>query len=155
MTKEDSFLEAIDQLYKTSRLLNEYESRPRKYGTEDELYMVEAQVINLIGEKKVTNITDIAREMNRTNSSASQNITRLVKKGIVEKHKSVHSSREINIVLTKKGYEIFQYHKNLDDKEYRSYLNKLDAYSAQDFENITHFLSVVNDNITHLLDKEK
>jgi len=73
MTKEDSFLEAIDQLYKTSRLLNEYESRPRKYGTEDELYMVEAHVINLIGEKKVTNITDIAREMNRTKES-SKNI---------------------------------------------------------------------------------
>ena len=152
MTKESAFLNAINKLYETSRLLNEYESIPRKYGTDDELFMVEAHIINLIGDKKVINITDIAKQMNRTKSSASQNITRLIKKGLVKKEKSIHSSREVSIMLTSKGEKVFQFHKNLDDREYNSYLSKLENYDAKDFENIDHFLAIVNENIINLLD---
>ncbi|WP_436861637.1 MarR family winged helix-turn-helix transcriptional regulator [Staphylococcus caeli] len=151
MTRENSFLSAIDKLYETSRLLNEYESIPRKYGTEDELFMVEAHIINLIGNNQVNNISGIAKQMNRTKSSASQNITRLVKKGLVKKEKSAHSSREISIILTPKGEQVFQFHKNLDDKELNSYLTKLENYNTKDFENIDHFLTIINENIIHLL----
>ena len=154
MTREETFLNAINKLYETSRLLNEYESQPRQYGTNDELFMVEAHIINLIGEKKVTNISDIAKQMNRTKSSASQNITRLVKKDLVKKEKSIHSSREVSIILTEKGEKVFRYHQNLDNSEYSTYLAKLTDYNAQDFENIERFLTIINDNLANLLNKD-
>ncbi|MCG7339501.1 MarR family transcriptional regulator [Staphylococcus sp. ACRSN] len=151
MTKENVFSNTIDTLYETSRLLNEYESKPRKYGTEDDLYMVEAHIINLIGDKKHINISDIAKYMNRTKSAASQNISRLVKKGLVEKRKSTNSSREVVIMLSSKGYTVYQYHKNLDKTEYEAYLAKLEHFSTDDFEKIEQFLSIVNDNLMYLL----
>ena len=62
MTRKTTFLKAIDQLYETAHLLNQYENIPRKYGTDDELYMVEAHMINLIGVNKVKNIAEIAKQ---------------------------------------------------------------------------------------------
>ncbi|ASF19926.2 MarR family transcriptional regulator [Staphylococcus saprophyticus] len=151
MTKKTTFLKAIDQLYETAHLLNQYENIPRKYGTDDELYMVEAHMINLIGVNKVMNISEIAKQMNRTKSAASQKITRLVQKGLVVKNKSTHSSREVSIELTDKGEKVFQYHQALDSNVYNTYLEKLETYDTKDFENIEHFLNMISENLNYLI----
>lgn len=50
MTREEVFSELMESLYEVSRNTSLYESIPRKYGSDDELYMVEAHTINLIGK---------------------------------------------------------------------------------------------------------
>ncbi len=52
MTRDEVFFELMESIYEVSRITSIYESIPRKYGTDDELYMVEAHTINLIGGTK-------------------------------------------------------------------------------------------------------
>lgn len=80
MEKEEIFYELMETLFETSRSISTYESIPRKYGTEDELYMIEAHTLNLIGDKIKTNTTEIAEITHRTKSAVSQMMDKLIKK---------------------------------------------------------------------------
>ena len=48
---KEGFYELMETIYETSRLISSYENIPRKYGTEDELYMIEVHTLNLIGDQ--------------------------------------------------------------------------------------------------------
>lgn len=70
----------MESVYEISRNTTAYESIPRKYGTDDELYMVEAHTINLIREKVKTNTSELATLTHKTKGAISQMIDKLIKK---------------------------------------------------------------------------
>lgn len=66
MEREQIFDEFMEILYKVSREVHAYDSIPRKYGTDDLLYMVEAHTIKLIGKNEFIGVTDIANITGKT-----------------------------------------------------------------------------------------
>lgn len=143
MTREETFSEMMEALYEFSRFMSSYESVPRKYGTEDELYMVEAHTINLIGSKTHTTITELTELTRKTKGSVSQMVDKLVKKDMVIKNKNPKDNREIFIELSDKGKVVFQYHKQLDKDEYKKILNKLGQFSTEDFAKYKEMASIL------------
>lgn len=133
MNKEEVFYEMMETVYEYSRKISSYESIPRQYGTVDEIYMVEAHTLNLIGDKIQTNITELAELTNKTKGALSQMVERLIKKEMVTKSKNPFDNREIIIQLTDKGKIVYDYHKELDKTEYSRLLNQLEEFSADDF----------------------
>ncbi|KXH86095.1 MarR family winged helix-turn-helix transcriptional regulator [Sporosarcina sp. HYO08] len=133
MDKEEVFYEMMETIYEYTRQMSAYESIPRKYGTEDEIYMVEAHTINLIGDKNQTNVSELAELANKTKGAISQMIERLIKKGMVSKSKNPLDNREVIIQLTDKGKTVYHFHKKLDQKEYRRLLMGLEEFTAEDF----------------------
>jgi DNA-binding MarR family transcriptional regulator len=144
MDREKIFNELMETIYETTRLVNDYQSVPRTYGTEDELYMVEAHTLNLIGDKITTNTSEIAAITNRTKGAVSQMIDKLVKKDLVLKYKNPDNHREVIIELTPKGKIVYDYHKKLDTEEYRKHLQNLDQFTEDDFKKYILISNIIN-----------
>ncbi|WP_010676654.1 MarR family winged helix-turn-helix transcriptional regulator [Bacillus timonensis] len=147
----ETFNELMETLYETSRLISTYESIPRKYGTEDELYMVEVHTLNLIGDMKKTNTSELAEITNRTKSAVSQMVDKLIKKELASKYRNPHNFRELIIELTPKGKIVYEYHKNLDKEEYGKYLKNLGYFTNEDFQKMITFLKIYNNGISNSL----
>lgn len=133
MTREEVFSELMESLYEISRKIASYESVPRKYGTEDELYMVEAHTINLIGNKIQTTSTELTELTNKTKGAISQMVDKLSKKEMIMKSKNPKDNREVILELSEKGKIVYEYHKKLDTEEYKKLLTKLNGFSDEDF----------------------
>jgi len=133
MTREEVFSELMESIYEISRKIASYESVPRKYGTEDELYMVEAHTINLIGNKIQTTSTELTELTNKTKGAISQMVDKLTKKEMIIKSKNPKDNREVILELSEKGKIVYEYHKKLDAGEYKKLLTKLDGFSEEDF----------------------
>lgn len=133
MNREEIFHDLMETIYELSRKIHSYESIPRKYGTEDELYMVEAHTINLIGDHSQTTTSELANLTHKTKGAISQMIDKLIKKDLVTKFKNPNDNREIIIELTKKGEKVYEFHKELDKKEYSFLLDNLTEFSTKDF----------------------
>ncbi|WP_066322268.1 MarR family transcriptional regulator [Bacillus sp. FJAT-29814] len=144
MDREKIFYELMETIYETTRLVSDYQSVPRTYGTEDELYMVEAHTLNLIGDKKTTNTSEIAAITNRTKGAVSQMIDKLVKKDLVMKYKNPDNHREVKIELTPKGKIVYGYHKELDAEEYRKHLKNLAQFTDDDFKKYIMISKIIN-----------
>lgn len=147
MKREEVVYQLMESIYEVSRNISSYESIPRKYGTDDELYMVEAHTINLIGEKIKTNTSELAKLTNKTKGAISQMVYKLIKKDLVLKYKNPINSREVIIELSEKGKQVFQHHKKLDKMEYTKILNQLDEFSTEDFIKFIKISSIVSDII--------
>ncbi|MDQ0970819.1 DNA-binding MarR family transcriptional regulator [Neobacillus niacini] len=143
MDREKVFHELMETLYETTRLMSDYHSVPRTYGTEDELYMVEAHTLNLIGDQIKTNTSEIAAMTNRTKGAISQMIDKLVKKGLVAKYKNPDNHREMIIELTPKGKIVYNYHKKLDTEEFRKPLKNLEHLTTEDFQKFIIMLKTI------------
>ncbi|MFE0561822.1 MarR family winged helix-turn-helix transcriptional regulator [Priestia megaterium] len=150
-TREEVFNELIESIYEVSRSTSAYESIPRKYGTEDELYMVEAHTINLIGEKSKVSPSYLAKLTNKTKGAISQMVDKLLKKGLVIKYKNPTNNREVIIELSDKGKQAYKYHKELDQIEYGRMLSRLNQFSTEDLINFTKIASEINDHVKNLI----
>lgn len=133
MSKEKAFYKMMEVIYEVARKVNAYANIPRKYGVEEELYMVEVHTINVIGEKKHTNVSQIAKATFKTKGAVSQMIDKLIKKDIVVKYKNPEDNREVILELTEKGQKIYEYHKQKDKVAFDRYLSRLDEFTEEDF----------------------
>lgn len=147
MKRDEIIFQLMDSIYEVSRVTSLYESVPRKYGTDDELYMVEAHTINLIGERVKTNTSELAELTKKTKGAISQMVNKLKKKDLVIKYKNPTDSREIIIELSEKGKQVFEYHKELDKIEYTKILNQLDEFTTEDLYKFIKISSIIS-NIT-------
>ncbi|MGG1658310.1 MarR family winged helix-turn-helix transcriptional regulator [Brevibacillus sp. NRS-1366] len=143
MTREEVFFELMETIYELSRKISSYESVPRKYGTEDELYMVEAHTINLIGNKVQTTTSELSKLTNKTKGAISQMVDKLIKKDLVVKQKNPLDNREVIIALTEKGKTVYEFHRELDKMEYGRFLSKLDKFSTEDFHTYIQISSTI------------
>ncbi|OXS72173.1 hypothetical protein B1B04_16820 [Lysinibacillus sp. KCTC 33748] len=155
MDKEEIFYELMETIYETSRVINSYESIPRKYGIDDELYMIEVHTLNVIGDQVKTTTSEIAEIKNCTKSAVSQMVDKLIKKDLVVKYRNPDNYRELNIELTPKGKLVYDYHKKLDLEEYRNYLKNLEQFTAEDFEKYITLLNVINRRTQSVLNDKK
>lgn len=144
----DQFMET---LYKTSRLINTYESIPRSYGTDDELYMVEVHTLDMIGSNQRITISEIARITDRTKSAVSQNVDKLIKKDLLIKYRNPNNSREMILELTEKGEIVYAHHKKLDEVEYGKHMQNLNEFTTEDFQTFINIADGFNKGIKRAL----
>lgn len=145
MEREQIFDDLMEVLYKISRDFYAYDSVPRKYGTNDLLYMVEAHTIKIIGKKESIGVTDIANITGKTKGAVSQIVEKLAEKKIIIKEKDTEDNRRIKLALTEKGQKIYKFHKELDKENYRLILDKLGNISADEFLICNKILVKINE----------
>ncbi|MEI3614371.1 MarR family winged helix-turn-helix transcriptional regulator [Pseudogracilibacillus sp. SO30301A] len=144
MDRKAVFNELMETLYETSRLISKYESIPRKYGTEDELFMMEAHTLDLIGNHTKITTSEMAEITNRTKSAVSQIVHKLTKKGLVVKYRNPNNHRELFIELTAKGHVVYEYHRKLDEKEYGKHLKNLEDFTTEEFQAFIRLIKILN-----------
>jgi len=94
-------------------LITLYQGISRYYQSSIPLFPAEVHLMLHI-EEGITSITELANHEKKTKSAISQIVTRIHKKGLVEKCPGEASRREIVLKLTEEGKKITRYHKDID-----------------------------------------
>lgn len=100
----------------------------RKYGLDELLYPAEIHTIMMIGERKNSGVSGLARKAGITKGAVSQMVNRLENKGLIKKYRHPDNSKRVILDLTNKGKVAFFSHKRLHeetDRKLYAYLNML------------------------------
>lgn len=90
-------------------LMAEYDSLPHHYGN-NVLYQAEAYVVNRIGDNPDITTTELAVQLNKTNSACSQIVKKLIGKGLVVQSRNMTNRRLYNLRLTPDGEQLYEDH---------------------------------------------
>ena len=124
-------------------------SAPHDFDTGIPLYRAEIHTVRAIGENPGINVTALAGRMGVTKGAASQMISKLVKKGLVEKKDAEDNERETLLELTDLGLRGHRAH----ERFHMDMLEQVRTYFGDSFpEKIDMFITVLTD-LNNLLDK--
>ena len=139
---------ALDILYIMSYLWN---TQSHDYGSPVEFSLMDVHVLEYISTHPGCIITDISNYYKLTLSAASKVVTRLVKKGVIEKCPAPGNKKNINMILTPLGLECLQFHAQHDEDYYGGKLDRLRTQYSD--EELSAFFDVMNTYL-HLVQDE-
>lgn len=114
-----------DELYKFVVRYNEYINLARDYGTGELIGMVEVHTLTHIADNPGITVTEVAKLWERTLGAASQNVSKLVKKGLVRREKEKDNAKTVHLYATEKGEALATAHKVYDNLDITETLKDL------------------------------
>lgn len=137
MTREEKLALAFKRLV---HVLTTGKRTPHEFG-DTVLYAAEVHVLEIIGENPGITATDIVNDMQVTKGAISQIVSKLRRKGLVQKSSRTGNVKIQEIHLTEKGMEVFLLHDEYD----RELMQKMEAELKKCRpEDIRIFTSMVN-----------
>lgn len=140
MEKKNQIKETISLIMKYNRQMYEYGKDFRSYGTDKMLRVDQMSIINLIGDNPKCNLKLIAQSTDSNISTVSLQVARLVKLGLLEKHRSSMNQREIVLSLSGEGMKAYEFHKKLDQNWSDTVESLLSGYTKEELAVINAFL---------------
>lgn len=140
MEKKNQIQETISLIMKYNRQMYEYGKDFRSYGTDKMLRVDQMSIINLIGDNPKCNLKLIAQSTDSNISTVSLQVARLVKLGLLEKHRSSMNQREIVLSLSGEGMKAYEFHKKLDQNWSDTVESLLSGYTKEELAVINAFL---------------
>ena len=140
MEKKNQIQETISLIMKYNRQMYEYGKDFRSYGTDKMLRVDQMSIINLIGDNPKCNLKLIAQSTDSNISTVSLQVARLVKLGLLEKHRSSMNQREIVMSLSGEGMKAYEFHKKLDQNSSAPVESLLSGYTKEELAVINAFL---------------
>ena len=140
MEKKNQNQETISLIMKYNRQMYEYGKDFRSYGTDKMLRVDQMSIINLIGDNPKCNLKLIAQSTDSNISTVSLQVARLVKLGLLEKHRSSMNQREIVLSLSGEGMKAYEFHKKLDQNWSDTVESLLSGYTKEELAVINAFL---------------
>lgn len=104
----------VNILYKFVNLMNFYAKNKHSSKIDKELTMTEIHMLVDISESENVTVTEIAKATNRTKGAVSQIITKLEKKGYIEKNSDTKDAKISFLTLSATGKAISDEHKRHD-----------------------------------------
>lgn len=105
------------------------------------LYPSELHLILFIRTEEDTNATRMAGKLGITKGAISQNLSRLEKKGILQKIKDPYNKNELTIDFTPLGIEVLNHYLSMTAQLHRHYDEYLASLNDHDRDVISSFLS--------------
>lgn len=112
----------------------------RDFGTGHELHRAEIHTIDAIGRHEGINNSELSEVMDVTKGATSQMVSKLVRKGLVQKQPSAVSAREVELRLTKLGRIAFENHEQFEDEMFAALSAHFGDSLAADTERLTSAL---------------
>lgn len=140
MEKKNQIQETISLIMKYNRQMYEYGKDFRSYGTDKMLRVDQMSIINLIGDNPKCNLKLIAQSTDSNISTVSLQVARLVKLGLLEKHRSSMNQREIVLSLSGEGMKAYEFYKKLDQNWSDTVESLLSGYTKEELAVINAFL---------------
>ena len=140
MEKKNQIQETISLIMKYNRQMYEYGKDFRSYGTDKMLRVDQMSIINLMGDKPPCNLKLLAQSTDSNISTVSLQVARLVKLGLLEKHRSSMNQREIVLSLSGEGMKAYEFHKKLDQNWSDTVESLLSGYTKEELAVINAFL---------------
>ncbi|PJC86911.1 MarR family transcriptional regulator [Vibrio sp. HA2012] len=129
----------IAKFQKIARLHAQIEEMPIILENGCEVTTREIHTIDSIGKGQFSKVTDLSKYFGITKSAASQIVTKLERKRLVQKSASPHSGKEILLTLTEDGWNAFYLHQRIHGEQreiLEQDLNKLSEEKIQVFKEV-------------------
>lgn len=117
----------------------------RDYGNGDKMNMAEIHTLSLIADHPGISVSGVSKMWNRTLSAASQNINKLLKKGLIVKRKEAGNNKTIHLYVTQSGQILSDQHKAYDKAELTRLTESL--LEAHTFDELKTALKVLETGI--------
>ena len=129
----DLFMKLIDEFDQGCDLTEEYDALLHNYnGTI--LFQAESQMIKMIGNHPGITASEISKSFGKTGSASSQLIRKLKEKGWVRQERNQENNRLYNLYLTESGSEIYENHRQFEERCYLRTFHSLDRFSDDRFK---------------------
>ena len=119
MSKDKTLMNILTIRRKTSSLYQKFLSTPREYFPGEKLLMREVHVLIKIGFDGIDNVSELANKMGVTNGAVSQYLSKLEKKGFINRIQDSNDKRQFSVVLTEKGKQLYNLHTAEDKQNYK------------------------------------
>ncbi|ABA89906.1 winged helix-turn-helix transcriptional regulator, MarR family [Syntrophotalea carbinolica DSM 2380] len=147
-------MERIRQLQQLAHKLARVEDLPIEVDKELAISTREAHTIQAIGEQAALCVKDIATRFGVTKSAASQMVSKLARKGFIDKQLSAHSNKELRISLTPLGWQAFRAHEQAHAKDLSRIVERMQSFSAGDIATLEELLHIFDDVADERLTEE-
>ena len=118
----------IGKFARLSKLWQQIEKQPRRFGIDEDLHSSEIHMIEAIGAHKAVCVSDMARLLGVTKGAISQTIKKLGHNGLVTKYPDPANSSRVMLALPAKGKVAFYAHLHwheVMDGGFKEYLTQL------------------------------
>ena len=153
-TKEELIRHTIRQLLQVARKYSRTEELPIPVAEGIGISTAEAHTIQAVGEGEQVRGIDIAKRLGISKSAASQMVSKLIKKGFMEKRQSPENSKEFPLYLTELGWMGFKAHEKFHGKDMEYLIKSLDSFSLSQISTISVLLEALGSVMDERLSKK-
>ena len=139
----EQYKELLQRFDKGYELCYEYDSMPHQYGDEV-LYQSEMHFLEVVGDTPSITITVISQQLGKTKSACSQMVRKLVKKELLTQERNEKNNREYYLNLTERGKEIYEVHKEFDEKCMQRTYKSLADFSEEELQSYISVQKTLN-----------
>ena len=141
MTKEEKLALAFKRLV---HVLTTGKRTPYEFG-DTALYAAEVHVLEMIGTNPGITATDIVNNMQVTKGAISQIVSKLHRKGLVQKSSRKGNMKTQEITLTDKGMEVFLLHEEYEGELMQKMNAELKKCRPEDIRIFTSMINTLAD----------
>ena len=139
----EQYKELLQSFDKGYELCYEYDSMPHQYGDEV-LYQSEMHFLEVVGDTPSITITVISQQLGKSKSACSQMVRKLVKKELLTQERNEKNNREYYLNLTERGKEIYEVHKEFDEKCMQRTYKSLADFSEEELRSYISVQKTLN-----------
>ncbi|MFZ5568806.1 MAG: MarR family winged helix-turn-helix transcriptional regulator [Thermodesulfobacteriota bacterium] len=137
--KTQTIAQLMLQFYRIVNKITELEKTPYDFGVGEKLYPSEIHTIQAIGNNSGINVTELAKNLGITKGGASQMISKLKKRGFINKVRSMENDKEVLLILTAKGQTAYNGHEQFHADlyiDFVAYMNDISREQIDIFKDI-------------------
>ena len=145
MEKLKTFQALMQKINYFDRILNRYQSLPRRYGSQVLLYSSEASLLAEIGAREPIPAMELARLKISTPSAISQIVKKLDTKHLLVKDTQEGNRKTIYLRLSGEGRQVYEAYRLQEEAQYRAYLAELNDYTQRDLEKAVQLIDFLTE----------
>ncbi len=153
-TKEDLVKDVTWQILRIFNKHSQIEAHAIRFDEDVVMTPREIHTIQVIGEHRGMNITEVADNFGVTKSAASQMVARLADKGFVNKRQAGHSNKEVELDLTELGCKAFYAHERFHARHIADIVNRLGAFTLSQVAAAAAVLEVIESVVDDRLSED-
>ncbi len=120
---------------------------PRSYGTDQKIYPSEIHTLKAIVENPGANASSLSEIMSVTNGATTQVVSKLQKKGLIEKYYRSDNQKEVFYLPTEKGRTAYGEHEKFDELLYSTRFAFMRDMSRKEYDAVMSFLKNIEEGI--------
>ena len=142
--KKQTVVEVMMQFYRVVNKINELEKMPYDFGVGEKLYPSEIHTIQAIGNNSGINVTELAKKLGITKGGVSQMVSKLKKRGFINKVRHMENDKEVLLILTQKGRQAYEGHEKFHNEMYMDFMQYMSDISPEQIDMFRNILEKVD-----------
>lgn len=134
MEKNNQLMQLVELHRNVNYLYHKYLTTPREYYPGESLHMREVHMIMEIGLNGIDNIRDLQARMDVTLGAISQQLSKLEKKGFIQRLQLPNDHRQYSVILTERGTQLYYLHKEFDAENYAKVCQIFADFTVEELE---------------------